>query len=171
MFSVDQAIIFNVADETIWNTLILSFHWYFLKVYNMVGVAVAMVISTMHEKSCIDSHNAQKFEKKVPNFSLSHISQSQWWNCESITVMKLLSYHNDTTQLSRKSFVTKLRQNSYFNYHWFHQKISTHNLQNRLYTLFPINTYLGSYLCKFSDTRIIMTSQRRCYARDLQNHA
>ena len=27
--------------------------------YNMVGVAVAMVISTMHEKSCIDSHNAQ----------------------------------------------------------------------------------------------------------------
>ena len=30
--------------------------------YNMVGVAVAMVISTMYEKSCIDSHNARKFE-------------------------------------------------------------------------------------------------------------
>ena len=30
--------------------------------YNMVGVAVDMVISTMHEKSCIDSHNARKFE-------------------------------------------------------------------------------------------------------------
>ena len=30
--------------------------------YNMVGVVVAMVISTMHEKSCIDSHNARKFE-------------------------------------------------------------------------------------------------------------
>ena len=29
----------------------------------MVGVAVAMVISTMHEKSGIDSHNARKFEK------------------------------------------------------------------------------------------------------------
>ena len=42
----------------------------------MVGVAVAMVISTMHEKSCIDSHNARKFEK-VPKFSHSHISQSQ----------------------------------------------------------------------------------------------
>ena len=26
-------------------------------------------------------------------------------------------------------------------------------------------------LCRFSDTRIIMTLQRRCYARDLQNHA
>ena len=31
-------------------------------IYNTVGVAVAMVISTMHEKSCIDSHNARKFE-------------------------------------------------------------------------------------------------------------
>ena len=30
--------------------------------YNMVGVVVAMVISTMHEKSCIDSHNAREFE-------------------------------------------------------------------------------------------------------------
>ena len=30
--------------------------------YNMVGVAVAMVIFTMHEKSCLDSHNARKFE-------------------------------------------------------------------------------------------------------------
>ena len=26
--------------------------------YNMVGVAVAMVIPTMHEKLCIDLHNA-----------------------------------------------------------------------------------------------------------------
>ena len=32
-------------------------------VYNMVGVAVAMVIPTMHEKSCIDLHNARQFEK------------------------------------------------------------------------------------------------------------
>ena len=30
--------------------------------YNMVGVVVAMVICTMHEKSCIDSHNAREFE-------------------------------------------------------------------------------------------------------------
>ena len=41
--------------------------------YNMVGVAVAMVISTMHEKSCIDSHNAQKFEKSFKKSSHSHI--------------------------------------------------------------------------------------------------
>ena len=35
--------------------------------YNKVSVTVAMVISTMHEKSCIDSHNAREFEKKSPN--------------------------------------------------------------------------------------------------------
>ena len=35
---------------------------YIIYIYNMIGVAVAMVISTMHEKSCIDSHNARKFE-------------------------------------------------------------------------------------------------------------
>ena len=36
----------------------------------MVGVVVAMVISTMHEKSCIDSHNAREFEKssKIQSF-------------------------------------------------------------------------------------------------------
>ena len=129
----------------------------------MVGVAVAMVISTMHEKSCIDSHNARKFE--VPNFSLSHISQSQWWNSESITVMKFLSYHNYTTQLSRKLFVTKLRQNSYFNHHWFHQKY-LHIIYKTDYShYFPLTHICVHILCRFSDTGIIMTSQRRCYAR------
>ena len=43
--------------------------------YNMVGVTVAMVISTMHEKSCIDSHNARKFEKKFQN-SVIHTSRN-----------------------------------------------------------------------------------------------
>ena len=41
----------------------------------MVCVAVAMVISTMYEKSCIDSHNAQKFEKKFQN-AVIHESRS-----------------------------------------------------------------------------------------------
>ena len=35
--------------------------------YNLVDVAVAMVISTMHENACIDSHNARKFLKKFQN--------------------------------------------------------------------------------------------------------
>ena len=54
--------------------------------------------------------------KKVPKFSPSHISQSQWWNC-GITVMNFLSYRNYRTQLFRKLFLTKLSQNSYLNYH------------------------------------------------------
>ena len=53
----------------------------------MVGVVVAMVISTMHGKSCIDSHNAREFVKKFQN-SVIHTSRnhndkiaevSQWW--------------------------------------------------------------------------------------------
>ena len=52
--------------------------------YNMVGVAVAMVISTMHEKSCIDSHNARKFEKSSKIQSFTHLA---------ITMMKLRKYH------------------------------------------------------------------------------
>ena len=37
----------------------------------MVGVPVAKVIFTMHEKSCINLHNAQKFEKssKIQSFT------------------------------------------------------------------------------------------------------
>ena len=60
--------------------------------YNMVGVAVAMVISTMHEKSCIDSHNARKFEKSSKFQSFTHLA---------ITMMKLRKYHShDVLKLS-----------------------------------------------------------------------
>ena len=51
----------------------------------MVGVAVAMVISTMHEKSCIDSHNARKFEKSSKSQSFTHLA---------ITMMKVRKYHS-----------------------------------------------------------------------------
>ena len=46
----------QISITTRWFSVISMTH------YNMVGVVVAMVISTMHEKSCIDSHNARKFE-------------------------------------------------------------------------------------------------------------
>ena len=52
----------------------MSYHVILYIYYNIVGVAVAMVISTMHEKSCIDLHNAQKFEKKFQN-SVIHTSR------------------------------------------------------------------------------------------------
>ena len=127
---IDAILLATLSNAFSWmkmHELCLRFHWgLFIKFkliifhYNMVGVVVAMVISTMHEKSCIDSHNARKFEKKVPTLSHSHISQSQWWNCRSITVMNFLSYHNYTTQLLRKLFLTKLSQDSYLSYLWFH---------------------------------------------------
>ena len=41
---------------------------------NIVGVAVAMMISTMHEKSCIDSLNRGQF--KNIQTSIIHISRS-----------------------------------------------------------------------------------------------
>ena len=79
--------------------------------YNMVGMAVTMVISTMHEKSCIDSHNARKFEKKLQN-PVIHTSRNH--NDEIAEVSQSwISYHNYATQLFRKLFVTKLSQNSY----------------------------------------------------------
>ena len=39
--------------------------------YNMVSVAVAMVMSTIHEKSYTDLYTAQKL-KQVPKFNPSH---------------------------------------------------------------------------------------------------
>ena len=35
--------------------------------YDMVGVAVAIVICAMYEKSCIDLHSIRKFEKMFQN--------------------------------------------------------------------------------------------------------
>ena len=75
--------------------------------HNLVGVAVTMVISTMHEKSCIDLHNARKFEK-IPKLSHSHISPSQWWHCGGGIVTDFLSYLGHPTQLPRNVFLTKL---------------------------------------------------------------
>ena len=99
---------------------------YFGAYYNMVDVAVAMVISTVHEKSCIDSHNARKFENKIQNWVI-HRYRNHNDEIVEILVMNYLSYHSYTTQLFRRLFLTKLNQNSYLNYHWFHKKkLSTH---------------------------------------------
>ena len=53
--------------------------------YNMVGVTVTMGISTMYEKSCIDSYNARKFEKSSKIQSVTHLA---------ITKMKLRKHHS-----------------------------------------------------------------------------
>ena len=70
----------------------------------MVGVAVAMVISKMRENHAqIGTMHGNL--KKVPKFSHSHISQSQWWICGRITVINFFSYQNYTTQLFRTLFL------------------------------------------------------------------
>ena len=89
--------------------------------YNMVGVAVAMVISTMHEKLCIDLHNAWKFEKS---------SNSQSFTYLTITMMKLRKYHSLEVSQSwsyqkydaiiQKVISYKMKKNFYMNYHKFH---------------------------------------------------
>ena len=51
-------------------------------------------------------------------------------------------------------------------------KIYRHTIYKKDYSSdFPFKQICVHILCRFSDTGIIMTSQRRCYARDLQNHA
>ena len=51
-------------------------------------------------------------------------------------------------------------------------KIYRHTIYKTEYSNdFPYKHICIHILCRFSDTGIIMMSQRRCYARDLQNHA
>ena len=51
-------------------------------------------------------------------------------------------------------------------------KIYRHTIYIKDYSSdFPLKQICVHILCRFSDTGIIMTSQRRCYARDLQNYA
>ena len=84
----------NPQELKCWSTLCVNYflRYYLMMHYNMVGVAITMVISTMHEKSCIDSHNAQKFEKSSKNQSFTHLA---------ITMMKVRKYHShDFVKLS-----------------------------------------------------------------------
>ena len=62
--------------------------------YSMVGVAVAMVISTMQEKSCKDPHNAGKFKKISKIQSFAHLASSmmklrKYYSHEFIKLLKL----------------------------------------------------------------------------------
>ena len=76
----------------------------------MVGVVVALMISTMHEKSCKNLHNALKFEKD-PIFSHSQILQSQKQNCEININMDYLNHFNHMMHSINKLFFTLTDQN------------------------------------------------------------
>ena len=142
--------------------------------YNMDGVAVTMVIPIVHEKSCIDLHNAHGNLKNMKKLSHSHISQSEWWNCGVIIDTDFLNCFNYTTQLFQLydaviSYTTN--HNVYFNYYQivgnYRHIICKTNLSNRS----PFIHISVHSLCRISTTGISMTSQRRCHARDSQNHA
>ena len=102
--------------------------------YIMVGVAVTMVIPTMHEKSCIDLHNAGNLWFFKIKFSHSHISQSKWPNYEIIIDMGFLNYLNYRIQILAISYTTS-NQNSFLKYNQSNWKLSPHDLQKQLVTL------------------------------------
>ena len=66
----------------------------------MVGVAVAMVISTMHAKSCIDSHNAREFEKSSKIQSFTHLAKTMMKlrKCRSHWFVMLSKLYNPIIQ-------------------------------------------------------------------------
>ena len=107
----------------------------------------------------------------VPNFSHSHISQSQWRNHEIIFDTGFLGYLNYTMQLFCKLFPTQLTSIHIWNptnLIWIYWHIIC---KTKLSKYLPFTHICIYSLCQFSDTGIIMTSQRPCHARDSQNHA
>ena len=85
--------------------------------------------------------------------------------------MNFLKYHNYATQLFRKLFLTKWA----IILIWINTdfiKIYRHTIYKKDYSSDePFKHICVHILRRFSDTGIIMMSQRRCYACDLQNHA
>ena len=103
----------------------------------MVGVVVAMVITAMHEKSCIDSHNAREFEKssKVQSFTHLAITMMKLRKCHSHEFLKLSKLYNAIIQ---KVMSNKIEQEFLFELSLISLKLSTHNFQNELSGLCPI---------------------------------
>ena len=79
--------------------------------YNKVSVTVAMVISTMHEKSCIDSHNAREFEKspQIQSFTLIKLRKHHTYE-----FIKLFQPYDPIIQ---KVITYRIEQNLFLNYH------------------------------------------------------
>ena len=106
--------------------------------------------------------------KNVPKFSHSHISQSQWRNPEIIFDTGFLGYLNYTMQLFCKLFPMQLTRIHIWNptnliWNYWHIICKT-----KLSKYLPFTHICIYSLCQFNDTGIIMTSQRRCHARDSQ---
>ena len=110
---------------------------------------------TMHEKL-----------KNVPEFSHSHISQSQW-NCGNIIDMNFLTILTHDAAF-HKALSANAEHNSYLIYHQLRWEPWTHNFQTNFPNHFPFAHIHVPISCRFSDIRIIVMSQIRHYARDPQ---
>ena len=83
--------------------------------YNMVDVAVAMVISTMHEKASINLHNSRKIDKKFRNsvIPISRIHHDEIAKVELVWISKVIltirrNYSESYTLQSWTEFVFQL---------------------------------------------------------------
>ena len=103
-------------------------------------------------------------KERNPKFSHSHISQSYWRN------YRRYRFLNHTRHFVRIWFLTQLIESRIWsiiislNYGRMICKTNVWNCF--LFTLICV-----CILCKCSDTDIVMTSQRRCFVHDPQNHA
>ena len=121
---------------------------------------------TVHEQSCTNLHNARKFEKenKFLKFSHIHMSQSQWINCTINIDMDFLNL-NYMAQYKANYFCAT-EQNGSKKYMYFMENYQGIICKNKI-----IPRYIHIFvhiLGRFSDNEIMMSSQRRCYARDSQ---
>ena len=108
----------------------------------------------------------KKFQNPVIDTSRNHNDDiaevSQSWISEGIIIMQ--RNHSESSFLQNWSRILIWINTDFI-------KIYRHTNYKTDYSKdFPFKHICVHILCRFSDTGIIMTSQRRCYARDLQNH-
>ena len=136
-------------------------------VYNMVGLAVSVMIFAMHEKSGMNYHNIRKFQQNS-KYNHSQISQSQWKNYEIIIDMDFVNYFNHTTELLSKLFLHKWPK-FVFEIWMISLNFTKASFTKITHFQFPHVCVYISWI--FSYTWLHMTPKRRCHARVPQNRA
>ena len=126
---------------------------------------------------CMKNHRFAQYMEIWKSFKI------QLFTYLPITIIKLLNHHR--REFLKSCIIFTIWRNYLTSNFWhncpefafetyqFHRKLSKYNLLNKLTKIhvYPIYTNLHSFLCRFSETGIIMTSQKLCYACELQNHA
>ena len=107
---------------------------------------------------------------KIFQNSHSHISQSQWRNCENIIDAGFLNYVKYATQLFCKLLLASLARIRILNITSFIENYRHMISKTISWNYLPFTHIFVYSLCQFSDTGIIMTSEKRCHVRESQNH-